>query len=248
MKKLEGKIALVTGGNSGIGFAFAKKFIQEGATVIITARRRIKLDEAVLELGEKATGFQADVSKLDELDNLYQMIKEKFGHLDIIAANAGGGEMQALGEITEESYYSTYDTNVKGVIFTVQKALPLLSSSASIILTGSSASAGGTPAFSVYSSSKSAVRNLARGWILDLKGKGIRVNVLSPGATETPGLVGLVPAEHQDEFVESFAPHIPLGRVAEPKEIAAVAAFLASDEAGYVNGVELFVDGGMAQI
>ncbi|RBO81873.1 SDR family NAD(P)-dependent oxidoreductase [Marinomonas aquiplantarum] len=248
MKKLDGKIALITGGNSGIGFAIARRFIQEGARVIITARRKVKLDQAVAELGEKATGFQADISKLDELDNLYQMIKEKFGHLDIVAANAGGGELQALGEITEESYYSTYDTNVKGVIFTVQKALPLLSSSASIILTGSTASAGGTPSFSVYSSSKSAVRNLARSWILDLKGKGIRINVLSPGSTETPGLVGLVPEEHKASFVSSFASQVPLGRVAEPDEIASVAAFLASDDASYVNGAELFVDGGLAQI
>ncbi|AUG99967.1 oxidoreductase [Prodigiosinella confusarubida] len=248
MKKLKGKIALVTGGNSGIGFAIAKKFIQEGASVIITARRKVKLDQAVEELGEKATGFQADISKLDELDNLYQMIKEKFGHLDIVAANAGGGELQALGEITEESYYSTYDTNVKGVIFTVQKALPLMSSSASIILTGSTASAGGTPAFSVYSSSKSAVRNLARSWILDLKGKGIRINVLSPGSTETPGLAGLVPEAHKDEFISSFTSQVPLGRLAEPSEIASVAAFLASDDASYINGAELFVDGGLAQI
>lgn len=248
MKKLEGKIALVTGGNSGIGFAIAKKFIQEGATVVITARRKVQLDQAVEQLGEKAIGFQADVSKLDELDNLYIVIKEKFGHLDIIAANAGGGEMQALGEITEESYYSTYDTNVKGVVFTVQKALPLLSSSASIVITGSSASVRGTPAFSLYSASKSAVRTLVRGWIVDLKGKGIRINVLSPGATETPGLVGLVPPEQKEEFLSSFEPQIPLGRVAEPKEIASVAAFLASNEASYVNGAEIFVDGGMSQV
>lgn len=248
MSKLNGKIALVTGGNSGIGFAIAKQFIQEGASVIITARRKSQLDQAVKELGEKATAFVADVSKPEELSSLYEMIQDKFGRLDIIAANAGTGKFQPLGEITEESYYKTFDTNVKGVIFTVQKALPILSSSASIIITGSTVSVSGTPAFSVYSASKSAVRNLVRSWVIDLKGEGIRINVLSPGVTETPGILGLTESGKEEELLASFTSQIPLGRVAQPKEMATVAVFLASNDASYVNGVELFVDGGMVQI
>lgn len=248
MSKLTGKIALVTGGNSGIGFAIAKQFIQEGASVIITARRRSQLDQAVKELGEKATAFVADVSKPEELSDLYEMIQSRFGRLDIIAANAGTGEFQPLGEITEESYYKTFDTNVKGVIFTVQKALPILSPSASIIITGSTVSVSGTPAFSVYSASKSAVRNLVRSWVIDLKGRGIRINVLSPGVTETPGLLSLAESGKEEELLSSFASQIPLGRVAKPKEMATVAVFLASDDASYINGVELFVDGGMVQV
>lgn len=248
MAKLDGKIALVTGGNSGIGFAIARQFIEEGATAIVTARRKSKLDEAVAELGDRATGFVADVSNLKALDELYQYISDKFGRLDIVVANAGGGKFQPLGEITEDNYYSTFDTNVKGVIFTVQKALPLLSSSSSVILTGSTTSVSGTPAFSVYSASKSAVRNLVRSWIIDLKGTGIRVNVLSPGPTKTPGLVGLVPEEQEDAFLSSSASAIPLGRIGDPKELGTVAAFLASDDASFINGIELFADGGQAQM
>ncbi len=248
MAKLDGKIALVTGGNSGIGFAIARQFIEEGATVIVTARRKSKLDEAVAELGDRATGFVADVSNLKALDELYQYISDKFGRLDIVVANAGGGKFQPLGEITEDNYYSTFDTNVKGVIFTVQKALPLLSSSSSVILTGSTTSVSGTPAFSVYSASKSAVRNLVRSWIIDLKGTGIRVNVLSPGPTKTPGLVGLVPEEQEDAFLSSSASAIPLGRIGDPKELGTVAAFLASDDASFINGIELFADGRQAQM
>lgn len=248
MAKLDGKIALVTGGNSGIGFAIAKQFIDEGAFVIVTARRKSKLEEAVSELGDRAAGFAADVSNLKALDDLYQYIKDKFGRLDIVVANAGGGKFQSLGEITEDNYYSTFDTNVKGVIFTVQKALPLLSSSSSVILTGSTTSVSGTPAFSVYSASKSAVRNLVRSWIIDLKGTGIRVNVLSPGTTKTPGLVGLVPKEQEDEFLHAASAEIPLGRLGEPQELGKAAAFLASDDASFINGIELFVDGGQVQI
>lgn len=248
MSKLNGKIALVTGGNSGIGFAIAKQFIQEGASVIITARRKTQLDEAVKELGEKATAFVADVSKPEELSKLYESIQDKFGTLDIIVANAGTGDFQPLGEITEESYYKTFDTNVKGVVFTVQKALPMLSPSASIIITGSTVSVSGTPAFSIYSASKSAVRNLVRSWVIDLKGSGIRINVLSPGVTETPGVLGLAEPGKEEELLTSFASQVPLGRAAKPKEMATVAVFLASDDASYVNGVELFVDGGMVQV
>jgi NAD(P)-dependent dehydrogenase (short-subunit alcohol dehydrogenase family) len=247
-KVLDGKVAVITGGNSGIGLGIAKRFAAEGAEVVITGRRQPELDDAVASIGGNASAVRADVSKLADLDALYEFVRSRYGRVDIVVANAGGGTLAALGEISEEQFDQEFGINVKGALFTVQKALPLLSKGSAVILTGSSTSIMGTPAFSVYSATKAAIRNLARSWILDLKGKGIRVNVLSPGPIRTPGLVGLVPAEQEQVFLDSFADIIPLGRVGQPDEIAKAAVFLASDASSFVNGVELFVDGGMAQI
>jgi NAD(P)-dependent dehydrogenase (short-subunit alcohol dehydrogenase family) len=247
-KVLDGKVAVITGGNSGIGLGIAKRFAAEGAEVVITGRRQPELDDAVASIGGNASAVRADVSKLADLDALYEFVRSRYGRVDILVANAGGGTLAALGEISEEQFDQEFGINVKGALFTVQKALPLLSKGSAVILTGSSTSIMGTPAFSVYSATKAAIRNLARSWILDLKGKGIRVNVLSPGPIRTPGLVGLVPAEQEQVFLDSFADIIPLGRVGQPDEIAKAAVFLASDASSFVNGVELFVDGGMAQI
>lgn len=248
-RKLEGKIALVTGGTTGIGLATAKRFAEEGAHVYITGRRQAELDAAVADVGN-ATGVRVDSTQLDQLDALYAQIGAEKGHLDVLFANAGGGSMVPLGEISEAHYDDTFDRNVKGVLFTVQKALPLLAKNASIILTGSTAGSSGTAAFSVYSASKAAVRAFARSWILDLKDRNVRVNTLSPGATKTPGLVGLAgpDAQQQQGLLDYMASQVPIGRVGEPVEIANAAVFLASDDASFVNGIELFVDGGQAQI
>jgi len=249
-QKLNGKIAIITGGTSGIGLATAKRFAAEGARVFITGRRKPELDAAVAAIGRNATGVQADASSQSDLDALYKQVKEDAGRIDVLLVNAGGGSMLPLGQITEQHYDETFDRNVKGVLFTVQKALPLLVDGASVILTGSTASIEGTPAFSVYSASKAAVRSFARNWILDLKERRIRVNVISPGATKTPGLVELAgpDAAAQQGLLDYLASRIPLGRVGEPEEIAKAAVFLASDDASFVNGAELFVDGGQAQI
>lgn len=249
-KKLEGKIALVTGGTSGIGLATAQAFAQAGAKVYITGRRAAELDKAVAQIGPAATGVQADSGKAADLAQLFTRIKEQSGRLDVLFVNAGGGSMLPLGSITEAQYEDTFDRNVKGVLFTVQGALPLLAQGASVILTSSVTSIKGTPAFSVYSATKAAVRNFARSWILDLKGRGIRVNVVSPGPVRTPGLVDLAGPEAaaQQGLLDHLASQVPLGRVAEPEEIARAVLFLASDDASYVNGTELFVDGGMAQV
>jgi NAD(P)-dependent dehydrogenase (short-subunit alcohol dehydrogenase family) len=249
-KKLEGKIALVTGGTSGIGLATAQAFAQAGAKVYITGRRAAELDKAVAQIGPAATGVQADSGKTADLAQLFTRIKEQSGRLDVLFVNAGGGSMLPLGSITEAQYEDTFDRNVKGVLFTVQGALPLLAQGASVILTSSVTSIKGTPAFSVYSATKAAVRNFARSWILDLKGRGIRVNVVSPGPVRTPGLVDLAGPEAaaQQGLLDHLASQVPLGRVAEPEEIARAVLFLASDDASYVNGTELFVDGGMAQV
>jgi len=249
-RKLDNKIALITGATSGIGLATAKRFALEGAQVIVTGRRQAELDAAVEAIGHGATGLRVDSSDLSALDNLYDTIRERFGRIDVLYANAGGGSMLPLGAITEEQFDDTFGRNVKGTLFTVQKALPLLSQGASVILTGSTAGSQGTPAFSVYAASKAAVRAFARNWILDLKDRGIRVNTISPGATRTPGLVELAgpDAAAQQGLVDYLAAQIPLGRVGEPDEIAKAAVFLASDDASFVNGAELFVDGGQAQI
>jgi NAD(P)-dependent dehydrogenase (short-subunit alcohol dehydrogenase family) len=247
-RSLQGKIAVVTGASSGIGLAIAKRFVAEGASVVIADRRQQELDAAVAELGDRASGVRADVSSLPDLDALFDTVKQHHGRIDVLVANAGGGSMAALGAITEELFDQTFGTNVKGVLFTVQKALPLLPDGAAVILIGSTSSIHGVPAFSVYSASKAAVRNFARSWIMDLKGRNIRVNVLSPGPTNTPGLVGLVPVERQQALLDGFAAQIPMGRVGEPDEIGKVAVFLASDASSFVTGVELFVDGGIAQI
>jgi NAD(P)-dependent dehydrogenase (short-subunit alcohol dehydrogenase family) len=248
MGKLEGKIALVTGGATGIGFASAQIFAEEGARVFITGRRQAELDAAAAAIGSNATAIQCDISKLAELDRLYARISDEAGRLDIVFANAGGGEFARLGEISEEHFDATFATNVKGTLFTVQNALPLMRQGGSIVVTSSTTGTTGTENFSVYSGSKAAVRNFVRSWILDLKGTGIRVNVLSPGATETPGLTGLVPSEHEQGLLDQLATTIPLGRVGQPREVAQAALFLASDDSSFVNGIELFADGGSAQV
>ncbi len=249
MGRLEGKVAVVTGANSGIGLATAKRFVREGARLFVTGRRQPELDAAVREIGGKTTGVSGDVSNLADLDRLYDVVRHEAGFIDVLFANAGGGGFSPLGEITEEHYDHTFDTNVKGTLFTVQKALPLLRDGASVILTGSTAAVTGVPAFSVYSASKAAIRSFARSWILDLAPRRIRVNVLAPGATSTPGWHALAASEEQDlEMQRLTIAATPLGRLGDPDEIAGAALFLASDESSFVNGSELFVDGGSAQI
>lgn len=248
MGKLDGKVALITGGSSGIGLATAKRFVAEGARVFITGRRADELARAAQGIGDQVMAFQGDVSVLSELDRLFDFVKVEAGHIDVLFANAGVGEFTPLGEITEEHFEKAFRTNVKGTVFTVQKALPLMGVGGSIVITGSTVSIIGTPAFSVYSATKAAIRNFVRSWILDLRGRGIRVNVLSPGATKTPGVLALVPTDQEEQLLAGLAKDIPLGRVADPDEIAKVAVFLASDDSSFVNGVELFVDGGSAQI
>ncbi|THK33659.1 SDR family oxidoreductase [Ensifer sp. MPMI2T] len=248
MGRLEGKIAVITGGNSGIGLATAKRFVAEGAEVFIAGRRQEELDRAVEVMGSGVTAVQGDVSRMDDLDRLFATVRAKSGRIDILFANAGLGKLAPLGAIDETSFDLTFDVNVKGTLFTVQKALPLMRAGGSIILTGSTTGSMGTPAFSVYSATKAAIRNFARSWALDLKGTGIRVNVLSPGSTETPGLKGLATPGEEDALVAGFAAQAPLGRVGRPEETAAVALFLASDESSFMTGSEVFVDGGAAQV
>ncbi|MFC5475590.1 SDR family oxidoreductase [Paraherbaspirillum soli] len=249
-RKLEGKIAVVTGCTTGIGLATAKRFASEGAQVFVTGRRKAELDAAVAVIGSTATGIQADSSILTDLNRLYERVKAEAGRIDVLFVNAGGGSMLPLGSITEEQYDNTFGRNVKGVLFTVQKSLPLLVDGASAILTASNASIKGTPAFSVYSASKAAVRNFARSWTLDLKSRGIRVNVISPGPIKTSGLVDLAgpDAAQQQGLLDYMSTTIPLGRVGDPEEVASVAAFLASSDSSFIAGTEIFVDGGQAQI
>ena len=242
-QKLNGKVAVVTGGSAGIGFGAAKQFADEGARVFITGRRQAELDKAVALLGSNATGIQGDTSNLVDIDRLYEKVKQHADQIDILLVNAGFYEFGALGEITEDHFDKTFDTNVRGLLFTVQKAMPLLKPGASVILTGSIASGKGLPAMSVYSATKAAVRSLARSWIVDLKGRGIRVNVLSPGHTVTPGLDRLLGANEQSAVVGT----IPLGRMATPSDLGKAALFLASDDSAYIDGIELAVDGGAAQ-
>ena len=249
MGKLEGKVAVITGANSGIGLASAKLFTREGARVFMTGRRQKELDAAVAEVGATARGVQSDVSRLADLDRLFQIVREEAGVIDILFANAGGGEFLALASITEEHFDKTFSTNVKGTLFTVQKALPLMKDGGVIILTGSTAATKGTPGFSVYSASKAAIRNFARTWILDLAPRRIRVNVLAPGATSTPGWHGLAASDEvHREMVAAVNSTTPLGRLGDPEESARAALFLASDDSSFVTGSELFVDGGSAQI
>jgi NAD(P)-dependent dehydrogenase (short-subunit alcohol dehydrogenase family) len=246
--KLAGKVALITGATSGIGLASAQAFAAQGAKVFLTGRRQAELDAAVASIGANATGIQGDVSKAADLDRIFAQIKAQAGHLDILFANAGGGDMLPLGAITEEQFDRIFDINVKGTLFTVQKALPLLKDGSSIILTGSTTSVKGTANFSVYSASKAAVRNFARSWLLDLQPRNIRVNVISPGPVRTLGLGALVPAEHTEGLFAHLASLVPTGRLGEPDEIAKAAVFLGSDDSTFINGIELFVDGGLAQI
>ena len=247
--RFNNKVVVVTGGSSGIGLAAAKAFSAEGASVFITGRRQEALDAAIRQIGGRVTAVRGDMADLADIDRLYDLVQQHHAQIDVLFANAGGGEMVALGAITEDHYQRTFDTNVKGVLFTVQKALPLLKDGASIVLTSSTTSISGTPALSVYSATKAAVRNFARNWMLDLKDRRIRVNAISPGVTETAGLDELFGGGAQAQGTKDYlAGLIPSGRVGQPDEIAKAVLFLASDDASFVNGVELFVDGGQAQI
>lgn len=241
--RLKGKVAVVTGGSAGIGFGTAKRFADEGARVFITGRRQAELDKAVAELGSNVTAIRGDMSSLADIDHIYETVKLHADRIDILFVNAGVYELAPLGEITEEHFDKAFDTNVKGLLFTVQKALPLLHPGASVILAGSIASIKGMPAFSVYAATKAAVRSFARSWILDLKGRGIRVNVLAPGYTVTPGLNRLVDTKEQAAMADT----VPLARMGTPDDLGKAALFLASDDSAYVDGIELMVDGGAAQ-
>jgi NAD(P)-dependent dehydrogenase (short-subunit alcohol dehydrogenase family) len=249
MGKLEGKIALITGGNSGIGLATAKLFVHEGAYVFITGRREPELAAAVKEIGSHVTGVQGDVSNLGDLDRLFAQIKREKGTLDIVFANAGVAQYAPFGEITEEHYDALFNINVKGLLFTVQKALPLLPDGASIILNASIVASKGLPANSVYSATKAAVRSFARTWTTDLKERCIRVNAVSPGSIDTPGLSDLLASsETGQQRWKMLFNSVPLGRLGTPDEIAKAVVFLASDDSSYIAGTELFVDGGIAQV
>lgn len=250
MKKLEGKVAVITGGSSGIGLAAAKRFVEEGAQVVITGRREKELKQAAASIGQNVTTVAGDVSDLDDLDRLYAVVKRKHGHIDILFANAGAGTIAPLAAATEAHFDQTFDVNVKGLFFSVQKALSLFRDGGSIILTSSVSNVLGLPGFSTYAASKAAVRNFARAWTLELKDRKIRVNSVSPGPTETPALAtttGLTPAQ-AEQAAAQFASQIPMGRRGKPEEIAHAVTFLASDESSYVTGVDLAVDGGMAQV
>jgi NAD(P)-dependent dehydrogenase (short-subunit alcohol dehydrogenase family) len=247
--KLEGKIALITGGSTGIGLGTALRFVKEGAYVYITGRRQAELDKAVKTIGKQVTAVRADSSNLADLDKLIAQIKQEKGRLDVVFANAGGGAFAPLGSITEEHYDQIFNANVKGLLFTVQKALPLIPDGGAIILNASIVSVKGYPASSVYSASKAAVRSFARTWTSDLKDRKIRVNVISPGPIDTPIFDGLTRTPEEREAVKAqFVSGVPLGRIGQADEIAKAAVFLASDDGSYVAGVELFVDGGAAQV
>jgi NAD(P)-dependent dehydrogenase (short-subunit alcohol dehydrogenase family) len=253
MKKLEGKVAVITGGNSGIGLATAQRFVDEGAYVFITGRRQSELDAAVKQIGKNnynnVTGVQGDVSNLADLDRLYATVKEQKDHIDILFANAGVGELVPLGAITEAHFDKTFGINVKGLLFTVQKALPLFQDGGSIILNASIAASKGVEASSVYNATKAAIRSFARTWTVELKQRKIRINAISPGPIDTPGFNGLAQTEEQiEQFKRSIVSMVPMGRMGSPDEIAKAVSFLASDDSSYVTGIELFVDGGMAQI
>jgi NAD(P)-dependent dehydrogenase (short-subunit alcohol dehydrogenase family) len=243
MGKLQGKVAVITGGSSGIGFAAARLFVAEGAHVFITGRRQKELDEALSVIGANVTGIQGDVARLADLDRLYESVNATGRRIDIVFANAGIAEFAALGNITEAHFDKLFNINVKGMLFTVQKALPLMNDGGSIILTGSVASVKGTPAFWLYGATKAAVRNFVRGWTVELKDRRIRSNVLSPGPINTP-IIGRQP---QDAIARVLST-IPMGRMGEADEVAQAALFLASDDSSFVTGIELFVDGGRAQV
>jgi NAD(P)-dependent dehydrogenase (short-subunit alcohol dehydrogenase family) len=249
MGKLEGKVAVITGGNSGIGLATAKRFVEEGAHVVITSRREKELKEAAAFIGRNVTTVTGDITRLEDLDRLYAVVKEKHGRIDALFANAGWGEVVPLEAATEAHFDKTFDLNAKGTFFTVQKSLPIFKDGGSIILNSSVASVMGLPTFAVYAASKAAVRSFARGWTMELKDRKIRVNTVSPGPIETPALekAGLTP-EQAKQAAEQFVSQVPLGRRGKPEEIAAAVVFLASDESSYITGVDLAVDGGMVQV
>ena len=253
MKKLEGKVALITGGNSGIGLAIAQRFVSEGAYVFITGRRRSELDAAIKQIGSNITGVQSDVSNLADLDRLYSEVKKQKDHIDILFANAGLGESAPLEAITEAHFNKIFSVNVKGLLFTVQKALPLFQGGGSIILNASTAGSKASTGFSVYGATKAAVRSFARSWAVELKHRKIRVNAISPGPIDTPGLSGFVRDMAQnvqeiEQIKASIISSVPLGRMGSPDEVAKAVSFLASDDSSFITGIELFVDGGMAQI
>ena len=249
MGRLQGKVAVVTGGNSGIGLATARRFAEEGAKVVITGRREKELNEAAASIGKNVMAVAGDVTRLDDLDRLYAAVKAEHGHIDVLFVNAGWGEVAPAQIATEAHFDKTFDLNAKGQFFTVQKALPLIKDGGSIILNSSVANVKGLPAFTVYAAAKAAVRSFARGWAMELKDRKIRVNAVSPGPIETPALekAGLTP-EQAEQAAAQFVTQVPLGRRGKPEEIAAAVLFLASDESSYVTGVELPVDGGMAQV
>jgi NAD(P)-dependent dehydrogenase (short-subunit alcohol dehydrogenase family) len=242
MSKLKGKVAVITGGTTGIGLATAKLFVSEGAYVFITGRRQKELDEAVKGIGNNVTGIRGDVASLADLDRLYDAVRAK-GRIDIVFANAGIGEFVLLEKLTEEQFDKVFNINVKGLVFTVQKALPLLNDGGSIILTGSIAGIKGTPAFGVYGASKAAVRSLVRGWTMELKDRRIRSNVISPGPIDTP-----IFAPQPKEAIDRLVATIPMGRLGQPEEVAKAVLFLASDDSSFITGTELFIDGGRAQV
>jgi NAD(P)-dependent dehydrogenase (short-subunit alcohol dehydrogenase family) len=249
-QKLAGKIAVITGGSSGIGLATAKRFVEEGAHVVIAGREEKELKKAAALIGRNVTTVAGDVSNLEDLDRLYAVVKEKHGHIDILFANAGAGTIAPLEKATEAHFDQTFDVNVKGTFFTVQKALPLFKNGGSIILTSSVTNVLGSPGFSAYAASKAAVRNFARAWTMELKDRKIRVNSMSPGPTETGALektTGLTPAQAKQAAAQ-YATQIPMGRSGKPEEIADAVTFLASDESSFITGVDLAVDGGMAQV
>jgi NAD(P)-dependent dehydrogenase (short-subunit alcohol dehydrogenase family) len=249
MGKLNGKVAVITGGSTGIGLATAERFVAEGAYVFITGRRRVELDMAISKIGRNVTGVQGDVANLSDLDRIYAAVKEQKGRIDVLFANAGIGRLAALGEITEELFDGIFGINVRGLLFSVQKALPLFRDGGSIILNASNASVLGMPANSVYNASKAAVRSFARSWTSDLKDRKIRVNTLSPGPIDTPIFeTAPYPREVIEGFKSQLIAQIPMGRIGRSEEVANVALFLASDDSSFVTGVELFVDGGMAQV
>jgi NAD(P)-dependent dehydrogenase (short-subunit alcohol dehydrogenase family) len=253
MKKHEGKVALITGGNSGIGLAIAQRFVSEGAYVFITGRRRSELDAASKQIGSNITGVQSDVSNLADLDRLYSEVKKQKDHIDILFANAGLGESAPLEAITEAHFNKIFSVNVKGLLFTVQKALPLFQGGGSIILNASTAGSKASTGFSVYGATKAAVRSFARSWAVELKNRKIRVNAISPGPIDTPGLSGFVRDMAQnvqqiEQIKASIISSVPLGRMGSPDEVAKAVSFLASDDSSFITGIELFVDGGMAQI
>ena len=247
--KLEGKIAVITGGNSGIGLATAKRFVSEGANVFIFGRRQNEIDAGVSEIGKNVIGIQGDVSNLADLDRLFDVVKVQKGHLDILFANAGIAQFAPLGEISEEHFDKIFRINVKGLLFTVQKALPILEDGGSIILNASIGSSKGVEGSSVYSATKAAVRSFARTWTVDLRDRKIRVNAISPGPIDTPIFSSITQNEEQSElFKKNIVNAVPMKRMGSPDEVAKVVSFLASDESSYVTGIELFVDGGLAQI
>jgi NAD(P)-dependent dehydrogenase (short-subunit alcohol dehydrogenase family) len=249
-RKLDGKVAVITGGSSGLGLATARRFVEEGAFVYITGRRQKELDDAVRSIGHNVSAVQGDMAVLADIRRLYATVEEQKGSIDIVFANAGTGAFASLGQITEEHFDKQFDVNVKGLLFTVQEALPLLRDGGAVVLNASIVSVTGSAAMSVYSASKAAVRSFARTWSVDLKERRIRVNAISPGIIPTPGYntsLGMSP-EQVEQYVASAIPSIPLGRAGTPDEIAKAVVFLASDDSSYVTGIELFVDGGMTQV